>query len=64
MKGYCNDHELDDEQVYELDECYAIAFKLDLDIVQRCRQINFYTAEEVKYSDCTDDDSRADVAVS
>lgn len=63
MKGYCEDPEYDADQVYAMDECFSIAFNVHPEVTAICRRLNYLSVEEIKLSDCSMEDSQADINV-
>lgn len=63
MKGYCEDPDYDADQVYALDECFSIAFAVEPEVTKLCRRLNYFSVEEIKLSDCSLENSQADISV-
>lgn len=64
MHRYCADEYYNETQVLAMDECFSVAFGIDMDITEACRRKNFYTVEQLKMADCSEDDTPEGVAVS
>lgn len=58
LNYYCDDENLNEEQILQFDECFNIAFNVDYEVTDLCRKKIFVFAGDIKEADCSEDETR------